>query len=621
MKSNENIICISSIDWDFIWQGHQEIMSTLAKNGNRVLFIENTGVRMPGIRDLSRIKKRIKNFFLGVNGIREESDNLFIFSPLVLPFPYLKIAKWINHHIVLSVIEKWVKIMSFHNTVSWVFLPTPLSLDILDNLGSKLVIYYCIDNFRVSSVAASKIKKSEITLLKTADMVFVTSKELYDYCSIYNHKVSFFPFAVNFRKFENARLGENVIPSKLSDIKKPIVGYIGGIHKWIDLNLVKEIALKNPEYSLVMVGPLQADVSFLKEFKNIHFLGKIEHNQIPYFIRNFDACIIPYLVTDYTRNVYPTKLNEYLAMGKPVISTDIPEVANFNRENDNLIYIGKNYAEFSRLISEAVNNSNDTLVERRIRAAKKNSWEVRIEEMSNLIEETIIVNSRILIDWKKKIRRLYAIARRKILGFTVAGLAFYFLIFHTPLLWYLASPLKISQPPQKADCIVVFAGGVGESGRAGQGYEERVDYAVKLYKQGYAAHLIFSSGTQFVFNEAEVMKSLAVSLGVPADAIILEEKAANTYQNVKFTKEILDKRNWKKVLLISSPYHMGRVSLVVKKVAPQTAFIYTPSESRFYSHDAAPEKIIARRINLKQIKSILHEYTGILYYRWKGYIQ
>src|SRR3989338_4197656 len=188
MLENENIICISSIDWDFIWQGHQEIMSTLVKNGNRVLFIENTGVRAPRFRDMPRIKSRIKNWFRGINGIREQAQNLYIFSPLVLPFPYLRLAKWINRHLTLSVLEKWTKVMHFTDPVVWTFLPTPLSLGIIDNLSARIIIYYCIDSFQASSEAAKKIKKSEEILLRKADLVFVTSRELYDYCSRYTNK-------------------------------------------------------------------------------------------------------------------------------------------------------------------------------------------------------------------------------------------------------------------------------------------------------------------------------------------------------------------------------------------------------------------------------------------------
>ena len=85
-----NIVCISTVDWDFIWQGHQEIMSTLAQAGNRVLFIENTGVRWPTLRDLPRTRQRITNWRRGVKGIRRVMDNLYVYSPLVLPFPYSK---------------------------------------------------------------------------------------------------------------------------------------------------------------------------------------------------------------------------------------------------------------------------------------------------------------------------------------------------------------------------------------------------------------------------------------------------------------------------------------------------------------------------------------------------
>jgi len=160
MIRNQSIICISSIDWDFIWQGHQEIMSTLAKNGNRVLFIENTGVRLPGIKDIPRIKNRVKNWLKGVKGIRKETENLYVFSPLVLPFPYSKFARFINRHLILSVLNKWIKVVDFSNPIVWTFLPTPLSIDIADSITRKLFIYYCIDNFSVSSISAKKIKKS-----------------------------------------------------------------------------------------------------------------------------------------------------------------------------------------------------------------------------------------------------------------------------------------------------------------------------------------------------------------------------------------------------------------------------------------------------------------------------
>ena len=116
----------------------------------------------------------------------------------------------------------------------------------------------------------------------------------------------------------------------------------------------------------------------------------------------------------------------------------------------------------------------------------------------------------------------------------------------------------MAESPRQADAIVVFAGGVGESGRAGGGYQERVKEAVDLYRQGYAPHLVFSSGYVFAFHETEVMRSLAVSNGVPADAITLETRAANTYENVAYSNEIAGRHGWKRILLVSSPYHMRR---------------------------------------------------------------
>src|SRR2546430_9531424 len=96
MLRGRDIICISSIDWDFIWQGHQQIMTTLVAHGNRVLFVENTGVRAPRVADLTRLRSRLRNWWRGTKGFREEREDLFVFSPVVLPFPYSRFARSIN---------------------------------------------------------------------------------------------------------------------------------------------------------------------------------------------------------------------------------------------------------------------------------------------------------------------------------------------------------------------------------------------------------------------------------------------------------------------------------------------------------------------------------------------
>ena len=104
-----DVVCISSIDWDFIWQGHQEIMSTLAAEGQRVLFVENTGVRAPSVRDLPRLRQRIRNWWKSTKGFREERPNLFVYSPLVLPLPYSRLARWVNRVLMMRALRRWMR--------------------------------------------------------------------------------------------------------------------------------------------------------------------------------------------------------------------------------------------------------------------------------------------------------------------------------------------------------------------------------------------------------------------------------------------------------------------------------------------------------------------------------
>src|SRR4029077_285884 len=142
----KDIVCLSSIDWQFIWQGHQEIMSTLDANGNRVLFIENTGVRAPAIRDFRRVMQRIQNWWKGTKGFRRERENLFIYSPLLLPFPYSPMMGRINRSLLTRALNRWMRAAGFGRPIVWTFLPTPLVRDVIRDLDPAIAIYYCIDD-------------------------------------------------------------------------------------------------------------------------------------------------------------------------------------------------------------------------------------------------------------------------------------------------------------------------------------------------------------------------------------------------------------------------------------------------------------------------------------------
>ncbi len=611
--SGKDILCLSSIDWDFIWQGHQEIMAALAGQGNRVLFVENTGVRAPRLRDLPRLKRRLVNWVRGTKGFRQERERLFVYSPLLLPFPYSPIARWINRWLLLRALQRWMHATGFRRPILWTFLPTPLTLDVIREVDPELTIYYCIDDLASSSSAAKRIARSEAELFRTADLVFVTSEKLRQSAAPLNDQVHFFPFGVDFEAFDDVRTCAGNVPEEMRALAHPVVGYVGGLHRWVDQELVAEVAGRMPQTTFALIGPAQTDLARLRRCPNVRLLGARPHDELPRYAKGFDAGIVPYHLTDYTAHVYPTKLNEYLAMGIPVVATPLPEIRRFNERHGDIVAVARDADEFAMALRAAMADNAPERVRQRIEVSRQNGWRTRIAEMSSLIERALAARHVAGERWQESLRRIYRRARRRVVRLTMGLAATYLLLFQSPVIWWLAEPLRVTAPPASADAIVVFAGGVGESGKAGGGYQERVKQAVELYQEGRAPHLIFSSGYTFVFPEAEVMRELAVAEGVPASAIVLEQRATNTHENVVFTADILHAHGWGSALLVSAPYHMRRALLSWRRAAPQIRVVPSPvPESRFFAH--------TRGASLEQIHGILHEYLGILYYWWQGWV-
>jgi glycosyltransferase involved in cell wall biosynthesis len=176
----------------------------------------------------------------------------------------------------------------------------------------------------------------------------------------------------------------------MAGLPRPIIGYVGGIHSVFDVGMLAEMARARSDWSWVLVGPQQTSTRVLRRMSNIYLSGPKPHEQLPDFIRRFDVGIVPYLSNGYTATVIPTKINEYLAMGKPVVSTDIPEVGRFNRQHGVIITCPNRPDEFIASIESALRSGGgEDEAARRRAVASANDWGERAERMSRIVEREL----------------------------------------------------------------------------------------------------------------------------------------------------------------------------------------------------------------------------------------
>lgn len=360
-----------------MWQRHQEIMSRFARAGYRVVLCEPIGIRIPNWQDRHRILARLRNRRqAGTRGVREVMPNVWVVDPLIIPFQNIAFLHQRNVSSLTRQLQNAMQQVGGGTPILWTYVPTPLALDVIERIPHELLVYDCVDALTLSPKGVFQAyAASEETLSRRADAVFVSSPKLYERQRPLNRHTYLITHGVEYDLFAKPR---PQIPSALAAIPAPRLVLFGGIDERIDLELLDHLAARHPEWNIVLLGLVRTDVSHLKQRPNVHFLGLVPHDELPAYLHQCDVILLPYRMIDFTQYIYPAKLFECLAVGKPTIAAPIPSLLEFSH----VLSIARTPDEFERAIQDALHEENDAeQIAARRGVARANAWSSRFEEM------------------------------------------------------------------------------------------------------------------------------------------------------------------------------------------------------------------------------------------------
>ena len=387
MLTARDIVCLSTQDWQGLWTRKQRFMQMFAQSGNRVLYIE-TPVHLLGLDVLPQDPTR---FFRFLKGPRRVEPNLHVATlPILLPFFQMShTLNAVNHVLVRAMLRRWIRELGFREPLLWIY--TPFSASIVDGIDHSFSIYECVDEFRAARgfVRPDVVGKMEDSLLKKVDVTIVTQENLLPRRAALCPQTFCVPNGADVDLFRRIALDDSPIPPPLERLPRPRLGFIGHIQYWIDLKLIGYLAERRRDWSFALVGPVGplAETSPVKNLPNVHFLGRQPQSEIPRFVKGFDVCLNPYRKDDVANHASPLKIYEYLAAGKPVMSTEMAEARKFATD----VAIGASYEDFPQKCDAILAHlpESTAAVRRRIDTAGAHSWKHRFTEVNAVLEKII----------------------------------------------------------------------------------------------------------------------------------------------------------------------------------------------------------------------------------------
>jgi glycosyltransferase involved in cell wall biosynthesis len=376
---------LSTADWDNpFWTNKQHVAVELSRRGHRILYIDSLGLRRPSLskKDFKRITKRVLK---AVSVPKKVEENIWVWSPITLPWNNNKITRRFNKIFFMSILKIWAKLLHFKYEILWTY--NPLTTEFMDIDIFKTTVYHCVDEIKAQpGMPVDILMRAEKQLVEKMDVVFVTSTQLEETRKKWNDNVYYFSNVADFDHFNKA-MDENLeVPLDLKVISKPILGFIGAISGYkVDFELLSYVATAHPEWNIVLIGDIGegdpwTNASLLRKHINIHLLGSKKYEVLPNYLKGMDVALLPNQINEYTDSMFPMKFFEYLAAGKPVVSVNLKAIQAFN----SVVKIGKTYPEFVNAI-EQVLSGNVISIEERLSLAGNYTYESRTEKMLNII--------------------------------------------------------------------------------------------------------------------------------------------------------------------------------------------------------------------------------------------
>lgn len=370
----KNLLCFSHLRWDFVFQRPQHLMSRFAAEMN--VFILEEPI--------------FENLEAGYLAIDNRHEQLTIVTPH-LPFG---LDQELEKLLMRKLLTEFIGETDLNDWIFWYY--TPMALQFSDHHTAALTVFDCMDELSAFDFAPKELVLLEKMLLKTADVVFTGGHSLHEAKKDQHNNIHVFPSSIDKTHFSKARTTDKE-PADQADIDGFKLGFVGVIDERFDAKLIEEIALKRPEWQIVLLGPVvKVAMESLPTGPNLHYLGQKNYHDLPAYLSGWDVALIPFAINNSTRFISPTKTPEYLAAGLRVVSTPIRDVVKpYGIEK--LVSIASNADEFISAIEDAIAQNDTAEWKNKVDVfLSDKSWENTFEEMKKKMHWTLFETDKLL---------------------------------------------------------------------------------------------------------------------------------------------------------------------------------------------------------------------------------